>query len=100
MNRGAIKDALTVEIEWQDSVMNDGTHRLLGRTANLNVEIIPDTSVTAMSVSRHDLIACACGKHPYPKPRIPDNVDKQTMCDLELNFLSRDVPMRTWSRRT
>jgi hypothetical protein len=50
--------------------------------------------------SRHDLIACACGKHRYPKLRIPDNVDEQTMCDLELNFLSRDVPMRTWSRRT
>jgi len=53
-----------------------------------------------MSVSRHDLIACACGKHRYPKLRIPDNIDEQTMCDLELNFLSRDVPMRTWSRRT
>ena len=53
-----------------------------------------------MSVSRHDLIACACGKHRYPKLRIPDNIDEQIMCDLELNFLSRDVPMRTWSRRT
>ena len=53
-----------------------------------------------MSVSRHDLIAWACGKHRYPKLRIPDNTDEQTMCDLELNFLSRDVPMRTWSRRT
>src|SRR5437868_4682856 len=51
-----------------------------------------------MSLSRHDLIAC--GKHRYPKLRIPDNIDEQTMCDLELNFLSRDVPMRTWSRRT
>jgi len=50
-----------------------------------------------MSVSRHDLIACACGKHRYPKLRILDNIDEQTMCDLELNFLSRDVPMRTWS---
>jgi hypothetical protein len=28
------------------------------------------------------------------------NVDEQTMCDLELEFLSRHVPMRTWSRRT
>jgi hypothetical protein len=27
------------------------------------------------------------------------NVDEQTMCDLELEFLSRHVPMRTWSRR-
>jgi len=43
---------------------------------------------------------CARGKHRYPKLRIPDNIDEQTMCDLELNFLSRDVPMRTWSRRT
>jgi hypothetical protein len=46
MNTDAIKSALTVEIEWQDSAMNDGAHRLLGKTANLNVEIIPDTSVT------------------------------------------------------
>jgi hypothetical protein len=28
------------------------------------------------------------------------NVDEQTMCDLELEFLSRHLPMRTWSRRT
>jgi hypothetical protein len=46
MNTDTIKDALTVEIEWQDSAINDGSHRLLGKTANLNVEIIPDTSVT------------------------------------------------------
>jgi hypothetical protein len=39
-------------------------------------------------------------KHRYRKLRIPDNVDEQTMCDLELEFLSRRVPMRTWSRRT
>ncbi len=46
MNTDTIKDALPADIEWHDSVMNDGTHRLLGKTANLNVEIIPDTSVT------------------------------------------------------
>jgi hypothetical protein len=46
MNTGAIKDALPGDIEWHDSVMNDGTLRLLGKTANLNVEIIPGTSVT------------------------------------------------------
>jgi hypothetical protein len=46
MNTDAIKDALTVEIDWQDSVMNDGTQRVLGKTANLNVEIIPGTSAT------------------------------------------------------
>jgi hypothetical protein len=58
MNTGAIKDALTVEIEWQDSVMNDGTHRLLGRTANLNVEIIPETSVTlAYAEADHSVLS-------------------------------------------
>jgi hypothetical protein len=46
MNTDTIRDALPTNTEWQDSVMNDGTHRLLGKTANLNVEIIPDTSVT------------------------------------------------------
>jgi hypothetical protein len=45
MNTDTIRDALPANTEWQDSVMNDGTHRLLGKTANLNVEIIPDTSV-------------------------------------------------------
>jgi hypothetical protein len=46
MKTDTIKDVLPADIEWHDSVMNDGTHRLLGKTANLNVEIIPDTSVT------------------------------------------------------
>ena len=46
MNTDTIKDVLPADIEWHDSVMNDGTHRLLGKTANLNVEIIPGTSVT------------------------------------------------------
>jgi hypothetical protein len=45
MNTDTIRDALPANTEWQDSIMNDGTHRLLGKTANLNVEIIPDTSV-------------------------------------------------------
>jgi len=45
MNTDTIRDALPANTEWQDSVRNDGTHRLLGKTASLNVEIIPDTSV-------------------------------------------------------
>ena len=46
MNTDTIKDVLPADIEWHVSVMNDGTQRLLGKTANLNVEIIPGTSVT------------------------------------------------------
>ena len=45
LNTDAIRESLP-DVDWKESIMDNGVHRFHGRTANLNVEIIPDTSVT------------------------------------------------------
>ena len=45
MNTDAIRESLP-DVDWKESIMDNGVHRFLGQAANLNVEIIPDTSVT------------------------------------------------------
>jgi hypothetical protein len=46
MNTDAIRESLTPDVDWKESIMDNGVHRFLGQTANLNVEVISDTSVT------------------------------------------------------
>jgi hypothetical protein len=46
MNTDAIRESLTPDVDWKESIMDNGVHRFVGQTANLNVEIISDTSVT------------------------------------------------------